>query len=319
MTTTPDRTPANIPARTVLTFRTPEDVLAAVPVLLGFEPSESVVMLTFGGQETFHARVDLPPPRELDDAVDLLVEPAVAHGVTQVLLVVYSRRQRLAERLLVRWGQAFAAVGIGMVMSLRVDGRSWFLPGRPGVPYDIGAHPFLVRSVLEGNVVARSREELAARLEPTPGVAAVEEARTAVPAYDATEVAVTVWRALEHGRFEDAELAGVLQGLRDGAVRDAAWASMTRDDAAAHVALWTDAVQRSPGDLVGGPASVLGLAAWLAGNGALAWCAVDRCVESDPDNSLAGLVGDLLSRAVPPSSWERSWPRHALPDADEPG
>ena len=32
-----------------LTARTPEDVLAAVPVVLGFEPRDSVVMLTFGG------------------------------------------------------------------------------------------------------------------------------------------------------------------------------------------------------------------------------------------------------------------------------
>jgi hypothetical protein len=91
--------------------------------------------------------------------------------------------------------------------------------------------------------------------------------------------------------------------MRDLGVRDAAWGSMTRDDAPRHVELWTDAVQRSPDDLVGAPSAVLGVAAWLAGNGALAWCAVDRCVESEPDSSLAALVGDLLSHAVPPSSW----------------
>jgi len=32
-----------------LTASTPEDVLAAVPVVLGFEPRDSVAMLTFGG------------------------------------------------------------------------------------------------------------------------------------------------------------------------------------------------------------------------------------------------------------------------------
>ena len=127
-----------------------------------------------------------------------------------------------------------------------------------------------------------------------------------MPAYDATEVVVSVWRALEGGRFEDDDLVGVLQGMREVSVRDAAWGSMTRDEAPAHVVLWTDAVQRSPDDLVGGPAAVLALAAWLAGNGALAWCAVDRCLDSDPDNSLAGLVGEMLSRAVPPSSWEEA-------------
>jgi hypothetical protein len=310
MTTTPDR-PA---ASRVLTFRTPEDVLAAVPVLLGFEPSESVVMLTFGGRETFHARIDLPPPKELDEAVEMLLDPALAHGVEHVLFVVYSARPRLAGQVLTRLGEAFTVAGVRVVNGLRADGERWFLPGSPGVPYDVGAHPFRVRSVVEGHVVSASREELAARLAPTAGVTEVGEALARVVAYDAVEVVATVWRALEPGRFEVDDLAGVLRGMRDRQVRDAAWGSMTRDDAAAHVALWTDAVQRSPAELVGAPAAVLGLAAWLAGNGALAWCAVDRCVESDPDNSLAELVGELLSRAVPPSTWEsRAYPEHGDP------
>jgi hypothetical protein len=307
MTTTPDRH--------VMTFRTAEDVLAAVPVLLGFVPTDSVVMLTFGGRETFHARVDLPGSHDLDEAVGLLLEPALAHGVDTVLFVVYSARQRLAQRLLDRLGASFATSGIRVVMALRADGDRWFLPGGPGVPYDVGAHPFRVRSVVEGQVVAASRDQLAARLAPTAGVAAVDEARLRVAAYDATEVVAAIWRELERGCFDDDDLAGVLQGMCHQSVRDAAWGSMARDDALAHVALWTDAVQRSPDDLVGAPAAVLALAAWLAGNGALAWCAVDRCAEREPDNSLAELVGELLSRAVPPSSWERSWPGPPYPDS----
>lgn len=302
MTTTP-----GTPAPTVLTFRTPEDVLAAVPVLLGFEPSDSVVMLTFGGRETFHARIDLPPPRGFDEAVDLLLEPALSHGVPQVLLVIYSARERRAGALLAQLVGAFEGAGIHVLRTLRADGKRWFPSRGPGVPYDVRGHPFRAQAVLSGQVVTRSREELAARLLPTAGLAAVETALAEVPPYDATEVAACAWRALEAGRFADPDLAGVLQGIRDAGVRDAAWSSMTRAEAPRHVVLWTDAVQRSPASLVGGPAAVLGLAAWLAGNGALAWCAVDRCVEADPDNSLARLVGDLLSRAVPPSSWDAFW------------
>ena len=305
MTTTPD-TPHT---RSVLTFRTPEDVLAAVPVLLGFEPADSVVMLTFGGRETFHARIDLPPARRhFDEAVELLLAPALRHGVEQVLFVVYSGRALHCDRLLERLGADFGASGLRVVSALRVDAGRWHLPGGPGVPFDVGTHEFRLRSVVDGQVVDRSRDELAARLAPTPARAAVEAACRRVSALGATEVVACVWRAVERGRFDDDELAGVLQGLRDLDVRDASWASMRRADAAAHVLLWTDAVQRSPEGLVGAPAAVLGLAAWLAGNGALAWCAVDRCVESDPDNTLARLVGDLLARAVPPSSWDRAWP-----------
>ena len=41
--------------------RSPEDLIVLVPFVLGFHPSESVVLLTFGGPHgSFHARVDLP-------------------------------------------------------------------------------------------------------------------------------------------------------------------------------------------------------------------------------------------------------------------
>ena len=58
MTNSPAPPPA--PSTTSLVARTPEDVLAVVPIVLGFVPEESVVMLTFGAERTFHARVDLP-------------------------------------------------------------------------------------------------------------------------------------------------------------------------------------------------------------------------------------------------------------------
>ena len=49
---------------------------------------------------------------------------------------------------------------------------------------------------------------------------------------------------------------------------------------------------------------MLAFAAWLAGDGALAWCAVDRCRESAPTHSLAALVAQLLDSAMSPDRWE---------------
>ena len=57
--------------------RSPEDVLAVVPVVLGFVPADSVVMLTFGASQPFHARVDLPPSRaEIPEVVEALAARA---------------------------------------------------------------------------------------------------------------------------------------------------------------------------------------------------------------------------------------------------
>ena len=83
---------------------------------------------------------------------------------------------------------------------------------------------------------------------------------------------------------------------------------LDRDEARRAVDLWTDAVRRLPPTHVAGPAAVLAFAAWLAGDGALAWCAVDRCREAEPDHSLAGLVAQLLDRAARPTRGRRSGP-----------
>jgi hypothetical protein len=70
-----------------------------------------------------------------------------------------------------------------------------------------------------------------------------------------------------------------------------------------HVELWRDLVRRTPHDLMAAPAALLGFAAWLSGDGALAWCAVERCQEVEPDYRLAGLLTQALAGAVPPSTW----------------
>ncbi len=83
-------TPAS-PTVQTLRARTPEDLLALVPVVLGFEPTGSVVMLTFDAEHPFHARVDLPDTAEDAAAVaDLLLDPAAHHGVGRVVLLLYA-------------------------------------------------------------------------------------------------------------------------------------------------------------------------------------------------------------------------------------
>jgi hypothetical protein len=316
MTSSQESGPAH--RATVLSASTPEDLLAAVPIALGFDPLDSVVMLTFGGVESFQARLDLPAgggAGEVDEVgrtVRQLLEPAQQHRVTQVVFVLYAEDGTVVRALARGLREAFAGSGIAVLEVLRAHQGRWFAPGRPGapprgVPYDVGGHRFRVQAVVEGIVVHRSREELEAVLAPVAGaVAETSRAlRLAVPSSPG-EVADLVDRRLDGGRFTTLELARVLLGLLDHGGREAALAAMTRDLADQHQRLWTDAVQRAPEELSAEPTAVLALAAWLAGQGALAWCAVDRCRASDPGNSLAELVAEVLTRAVPPSAWTRA-------------
>lgn len=306
------------PTRT-LTARTPEDLLALVPVVLGFVPHDSVVMLTFGGAQQFHARVDLPGvATDLPEMVDALLRPARLHGVRQVVFIVYcdsAPHARRAARCLV---QTFGSRGLEILELLRADGGRWWpalgtRSGVPpwGVPYDLSSHRFSADAVLDGRVLHRSREELRATLTTDPVLTAPVVAALARGAGGGDGPPDPDWAAAlveQHSRDGTVpgtdDLARLLGGMLDPEVRDAACAGLGRGTARDHLRLWTEVVRRCPGPLLAAPAALLALAAWQVGEGALAWCALDRCTEADEDYPLAVLLAQALVEAVPPDAWE---------------
>jgi hypothetical protein len=184
------------------------------------------------------------------------------------------------------------------------------------VAYDVSAHRYAAQAVVEGRVTHASRAELAESLRSDPDRVAQVAAAVAdqpTPGRDPAdppeaEPAWAIQLVTDHVAAgtapDDADLARLLVGLRDVRVRDAAWMVMTRETARDHVELWSGIVRRTPRSLLAAPAALLGFAAWLSGQGALAWCAIDRCREGDPHYRLGDLLAGMLVRAVPPSAWE---------------
>jgi hypothetical protein len=299
-----------------LRAKNPEDLLAAVPVALGFEPSDSIVMLTFGGTTAFHARVDLPPPGDLAALRSItasLLEPCRRHRAQQVVFVLYDVDARRSRQIARRLGREFEHAGIEVVDCLRAyDGRWHSADGlRPGVPasgvaYDASGHPFRAEAVMAGRVTLGSRAELADGLTPDPAaVAAIEAVRDEATLLTPSELAQLCARHADAGTLpSDPEAASILLTVQVGVFRDAAWAVLGREQAGRHARLWRDLVRRAPDALRASAAAVLGFAAWLEGHGALSWCALDRCFELEPQHSLGRLVAQLLEGAVPPTAWE---------------
>ncbi len=209
---------------------------------------------------------------------------------------------------------------------LRVDDGRWHsLPedGSPGTPYDLGAHAFTAQGVFDGQVVHRDRAELADTLVGTDEEDAVEVALAATRFADLTTASTSREPCSAFLRAEarwlqrrirsfveerrpiqpgDAGRLLVLASLVP--TRDVAWAEITRASSASHVDLWRGLVRRAPRDLLPGACSLLAFAAWQHGEGALAWCAIDRCLEVDPDYSMAHCIAQVLTGAVPPGVWE---------------
>ncbi len=319
------------------TARTSVDLLAVVPFVIGFHPEDSVVLLTFSAsgpagrdRASFHARVDLPLVEdEQRQVAALLREVATRHGARTVGLVLYtddSAAARLFADLLV---PDLLADDIEVVDVLRVDGDRFFSVedlDDPGTPYDLAAHPFTASQVLLGRVAHESRAALRDTLishddEDAEAVAAAADAVvdgligagrgapgaggiSALMVAEARWLQTTVRSWVSSGAAVSAEEAGrVLVLVSFEALREVAWSEMSRATARQHVELWRGLVRRAPVDVRAGAAGLLGFAAWLAGEGALAWCALERCFEADPDDQLGQHVAALLESATPPVVW----------------
>lgn len=331
--TTPDRSP--------LVARNADDLIAVVPAVLGFHPQDSVVLLTFGPPGgAFHARVDLPVGlAEQEEVAEVLVGAVRSNGVRRAAVLLYTDDVSVAEQQSLVLVRRLLDLDVEVIEVIRVDDAHWHpVPddGSPGTAYELETHRFTAQRVFEGQVVHRDRAELADSLIGSDEDDAVAVALAATrfadlvvtssegtsPAHAFLRSEATWLQQRIRSRVDDRVALGagdagrLLVLVSFVLTRDVAWAEIDRSNAELHVDLWRELVRRSPRDLLPGAASLLAFAAWQHGDGALAWCAIDRCLEIDPDYSMAHCVAEVLSRAVAPGVW-RQIRQDELPVFDE--
>ncbi len=320
---------------TTVHISSPADLLALVPCVLGFHPEDSLVLVVLAGEggSNVHARIDLSPdPAAMRAGLAGLMTAVWRSRARHVALVAYTDDPVLADVALDPLFDALLAQDVDWVYAIRADGSRWYdldddVPS--GTPYDVTSHPITAQFVLDGHVTFRNRAALADSLigTDTDDMEAVAEAADrAMSRFRAAAVhplgmdepegarrhmvAEGLWvrdrvrRYLASQEPLDAEEAGRMAvAMVNIQVRDVAWAELTRENSAVHVELWRGLVRRAPLDLLAAPAALLGFAAWLDGDGALAWCAVERCREAEPDYNLARLLSEALVAAIDPATW----------------
>ena len=303
---------------TTLTARRPDELLAVVPVALGFHPQDSLVMLTFGATSSFHARLDLPDTADdeaVEEIVDALLGPSVRHAVDLVAFVVYSDDSAMAAALAAGLVPAFVAEGIGVVDVLRAhEGRWCSVPLRAGAaesppaPYDDVAHAFSAQAVFDGRVTLASRDEVRSTIAPDPELrrrwAELSDRLPARGPEHGAQVEDLLAQWVESGEGPDDDgAAAVLAHVTRVDVRDGALYAVTRDTAQDHLRVWSALLRGAPDAAVPDVAAVTAFCAWQVGHGALAWCALDRCFELDAQHRLGRCLAECLVRAVPPTMW----------------
>ncbi|RKN46282.1 DUF4192 domain-containing protein [Micromonospora endolithica] len=332
-------TPADTP---LLSVRSPADLVAAVPYLLGFHPADSVVVVAMRGRRvTFAARLDLPDPADPVAPTRHLAAVVARQAAETATVVGYGPAARVTPGVdAVR--AALADQGIPVLDALRVtDGRYWsYLCAEPdccpadGTPYDVSASEVTAAAVFAGQVALPDRAALVAQVAPVEGperaaltrAAARAERRLtrlvgrasdadltsgrAVRAAGSAAVRLALRRQRRGDRLSDDEVAWLALLLTYLQVRDLAWERTDGRDG--DIALWCDVLRRAEPEFAAAPGSLLAFAAWRAGQGALAAVALERTLALHPDYSLACFLDDLLRQGVPPERLD-GWPSPRTP------
>jgi len=315
----------------------PTSLLAVIPPLLGFEPSEPSLVVI--GTESTSAEVritirfDIPEGRIAAAVVGEAIGYLADNRVTAAAVVGYGP-DCLVDPVAGEVLRRFPKAGIALVEVLRAhDHRYWsyVCANRgccppDGTPFDAKAHPAAAK--FAGKPVLASRAALAQTIAPVTGEEAgamvradrraeararrlVREAgngtgrkawRRALrgPGLLAVSEAIALYREGQSlpSRNAAAWLALVLEELP---VRDDAWARMDPKHNAAHRRLWTDVTRLARPGYVAAPAALLAFTAWQSGNGALANVALDRALADQPGYSMARLLRQALDCGAPPS------------------
>ncbi|MEU7586322.1 DUF4192 domain-containing protein [Micromonospora sp. NPDC049230] len=331
--------------RPQLAVRSPADLIAAVPYLLGFHPADSVVAVALVGRQIiFAARADLPDPStDLVERSRHLAGVIRRQGAEAATVVGYGPPDRVTPAVdAVR--AALSASGTEVLDALRVTGDRWwsYLCTEPdccppeGRRYDPVANPVTAAAVFAGQVALPDRAALVAQVAPVDGPARdAARAATARARLRLTElleqadllgaraVRSAGFAALREAqrrqrrgeRLDDDEVAWLGLLMTHLPVRDLAWERTDGRDR--DIALWTDVLRRAEPELVAAPGALLAFAAWRAGQGALAAVALERTLSLHPNYSLAVLLDDMLRRGVPPSELD-GWPSEDMPGVIRP-
>lgn len=314
----------------------PAQMVAALPLHLGFTPTESIVVVCCyepRGRMGLTMRFDLPAPKH-ESLLASDIEDRVRHQkASRVLIAIYTAepdgetrvRRAMVEDLRAR----FADLVVTDIVLVR-DERFWSYVcdnesccPAAGTPVDTARESSSVRMleaerVLEGRVQLPDREALEASLAGPTFLAAqvaaqrcdaamiqLADTRDEAGHQAAGDVSLQAWSraVLQFGSppadLTDHEAAALAVSLFDVAVRDEL-AGTPAEEVPALLRLLDELIRRTPAPY---DAPVCTLFAWLTyceGGGAAVTIALERALHSDPDYNLARILDQALLAQVPP-------------------
>lgn len=312
------------------------DAVEAVPYLLGFTPTDSLVVVALRSPRDrmfFTMRLDLMEPK-LDGEVAQMVAARMAYAEAEaVMLFVYPKRRPskgrpLPRRALIDAIERELAVPLRDAVLVARD-RVWSYvcddalccppEGRKRPTESPGQLALEAAHALNGRAVLPSRDDVVASVQPLTGSAAarMEDAldrAAAVHAASPRPFRRRARRAAEDARdryldgpggFTDDDAALLIVALHEWQLRDEmlGW-SVEHEDAMR--SLFNDLARRAIAPIDAPACTAAAALAYVQGDGLVAATALERALDSDPEYSLANLLQTMLDGQLPPSEFRKA-------------
>jgi hypothetical protein len=325
--------------------RNPGELIAAIPVLLGFHPRDSVVLVGTGGPSGrrigLTLRVDLPPPglrADLAVVCETAADAILNGDPASVAVVVVHGVGDPADPP--RGEAAAAMVAALAVVGLRAHTVVWAGGTTTGDPWacypsvdpcgctgavpDPSSTPLAAAAVARGTVVRASREELEEHIAPASPDVLERRAKERDRWADETRTTTLAehWTVLRAAlddaaacrlMVDDALVLALSAALEEPAVRDIALAACAGPQAPAAEQLWAALARETPAPEAAEPAALLAVSALLRGDGALANIALERADRAWPGHRLARLLRQALDSGMGPAEIRRWLEETTLP------
>jgi hypothetical protein len=314
-------------------------VAAAVPLLMGYAPTDSLIVVSHDRQQPpqigMTARIDLLAPGLERECAGALASRFDAESTAGVFLVAVGSAQDDPQAPSGGWtepgpagppyralieavSEKFDKAGIAVLDALWVPrlegGQAWwsYEGARSDRLPEPGSTPLAAAYAVAGRVTYGSREELIATLRPLDAdvlsrTGRLLAARIRSAGESPEEGVVAKLRAAmeEPGSLLGSDacerVAELAAALEWPGVRDACVKFAFGVKAHEAQALWAVLTKATPAPFRARPASLLALTAYARGDGALARIACELAMKADPTNYLAETVAMTLALGVSPA------------------
>lgn len=308
------------------------DLAHAVPYMLGFNPTDSLVVIALRGPRdrlSFTMRLDLPEPGDYDEVAEMTAIRMEHAGADAAMVFIYTdatdRGGDLPQRELVEVIQD--ALPMPLRDALLIDaGRAWSYlcrdelccpsEGQPMRADSPGVIALAAANALHGNVVLPDRDALVATTVAVGGVTA-ESMLQAIARVDIDELSdrgdlvdeLCARISERPGSLGHDDAAAMVVRLHDIRFRDEVISRLAaRDDTLERLVAEVARLAQPPYDAPA--AAVLAMSAYLRGDGVVAAAAAERSLDTDSDYSLAELILDCLARQLDPAAARKVWLDH---------